>query len=227
MLSDKTIRRDGNYSWPRRLLLKARKLCATKGRNALNCVMREKLNDIEFTIFSNNCLGGVFYHDAGKRFTTPLVNTAMDGEDFVKFLERPEYYLNHEMTFITWPGHNYPIARIDDIEIRFVHYKTTEEAESKFRERTKRIVWNNVFIVATNQDGLNTSELMERFDRLPYPNKVMYTSKEYPRYSWAVCVPQFRGRFQVRIMTNYANFSGWRYYETAFNLADWIAKAGQ
>lgn len=147
----------------------------------------------------------------------------MDGEDFIKFLERPKYYLGQKMCFIAWQGHNYPIAQIDDIEIRFVHYKNNHEAKSKFYERAMRICWDNILVVATNHDGLGKPELMKRFDRLPY-RKMMYVSKDYPQYDWAVCVPQFKGRFQVRIMTNYANFHGWRYYETALNMADWIAR---
>lgn len=222
MLSDASIQRDKNYSLSQRALLKLRAKCASNGRAQLDAVMREKLKSTEFTIFSNNCLGGIIYHDAGKRFTSPLINTAMDGDDFIRFLERPQYYLGQKMRFITWPGHNYPIAQVDDIEIRFVHYKSNQEAEQKFRERAKRICWDNILVVATKHDGLGRPDLMKRFDQLPY-RKVMYVSNDYPQYNWAVCVPQFRGRFQVRIMTNYANFHGWRYYETAFNMADWIA----
>lgn len=88
----------------------------------------------------------------------------MDGEDFIRFLERPQYYLGQKMHFITWPGHNYPIAQIDDIEIRFVHYKSNQEAEQKFRERAKRICWDNILVVATNHDGLGRPDLMRRFD---------------------------------------------------------------
>ena len=58
MLSDNTIRRDKNYSLPRRALLKLRAKCASNGRARLDAAMREKLKDKEFTIFSNNCLGG-------------------------------------------------------------------------------------------------------------------------------------------------------------------------
>lgn len=222
MLSDSSIRRDGNYSIFRRLLLKLRMKLSVNKRKKLNAIMGEKLQNVSFTIFSNNCLGGVFYHDAGKRFTSPLINTALDGEDFIRFLENPRHYLTHDMEFVSWPGHNYPIARIDDIEVRFVHYRTNEEAEKKFRERAERIDWENLFIIATNHDGLGKPELLERFDKLPYKNKIMYVSQEYPQYDWAVLVPQFKNRFQVRIMTNFASFNGKRYYETAFNLVDWI-----
>lgn len=132
MLSDKTIRRDGRAFLPRRILLGIRKRVANRYRPALNAEMRDKLKDIKpFTIFSNNCLGGVFYHDIGAMFTSPLINTALDGEDFLKFLENPKYYLEHEMDFFSWPGRNFPIARIDDIEVNFVHYKTPEECVSK------------------------------------------------------------------------------------------------
>ena len=71
----------------------------------------------------------------------------MDGEDFIKFLERPKYYLGQKMCFIAWQGHNYPIAQIDDIKIRFVHYKNNHEAKSKFYERAMRICWDNILVV--------------------------------------------------------------------------------
>lgn len=222
MLNDQTIQRDEKNKLPRRVLLAARKKTAVFFRPKLDAQIQKKLDKIEFSIFGNNCLAGVFYHDAKRQFTSPTINTAMDGEDFIRFLENPEHYLEHPMQFITFDGHDYPIACIDDIEVRFVHYKTAEEAQQKWKERGQRIVWDNLFIVATNQDGCNTPELMERFDRLPYKNKVMFVSREYPQYSWAVMVPQFRGRFQVRIMTAFANFKGQRYYETCFDLADWI-----
>lgn len=223
MLSDTTIKRDKNYNYARRMILYLRKKASKKNRPLLNKEIQKKLTDISFTIFSNNCLGGVFYHDAGKKFTSPLINTAMDGEDFLKFLENPKYYLNCEMKFIEFPGHPYPIAQIDDIEVRFVHYKSKEEAREKWIERSKRIIWDNIFVIATNHDGLGSEDCLERFDKLPY-KKIMYVSQVYPKYEWAVCVPQFKGRFQVRIMTNFANFHGERYYETAFNLADWIVR---
>ena len=52
----------------------------------------------------------------------------------------------------------------------------------------------------------------------------MFVSDEYPQYPWAITVPQFKGRHQVRIMTAFANFRGQRYYETCFDLAEWIRK---
>lgn len=223
MLSDQTIRRDGKYPFPRRVLLAVRKLASKRFRDRLNVDIREKLANVpEFTIFSNNCLGGVFYHDAGLRFTSPLINTAMDGDDFLKFLSAPQYYLNHEMEFITYSGRNHPIARIDDIEVNFVHYNSPEECAEKWHERSRRIVWDNIFIIATNHDGMCHDDCMERFDKLPYQNKIMFVSREYPQYSWAIPIKQFKNRFQCRVTTAFADMKGHRYYETAFDIPEWI-----
>lgn len=221
MLSNPNIKRDSTYELHYRVIKKLLRSLTYKKRINRRSENSKLVKDISFSIFSNNCLGGVIYHDLGKKFTSPLINTAMDGEDFIRFLERPQYYLNHELEFIQWEGHNYPIAIVDDIEIRFVHYKTTAEAEEMFRKRAKRIVWDNLFVIATNHDGLNSDELLKRFDQLPY-NKIMFVSEEYPQYDWAICVPQFKGRFQVRRMTDIANLKGQYYYETVFNVADWL-----
>lgn len=225
MLADTTIRREGSPALPRRIMLAARKKIAGRYRPALNAQIQTQLKDIKpFTIFSNNCLGGVFYHDAGVQFTSPLINTAMDGEDFLRFLENPRYYLDHEMEFFAWPGRTFPIARIDDIEVNFVHYKTREECIEKWKKRAERIVWDNIFVVATNHDGMCHEDCMERFDRLPYKNKIMFVTKEYPQYAWAIPIRQFKNRFQCRVTTAFADMKGHRYYETAFDIAKWISE---
>lgn len=223
MLSDTTIKREtkNNLFW--RCLLSLRRRASKRYRDKLNLEIQEKLKDTkDFTIFSNNCLGGVFYHDAGKKFTSPLINTAMDGQDFIKFLSNPEHYLSCDMEFISWPGRDFPIARIDDIEVNFVHYKTQDECLKKWKERSARIVWDNIFIVATNHDGMYQDKCMKQFDKLPYKNKIMFVSKEYPEYEWAVPIKQFLGRYQCRVTTSFADMRGHRYYETAFDIADWI-----
>lgn len=48
-------------------------------REKLNKQIRQQLDEYEFSVFSNNCIGGVFLHDAGKRFNSPLVNMRMGG----------------------------------------------------------------------------------------------------------------------------------------------------
>ena len=227
MLSDTSIKRDKKELPPRRILLAIRKKMSIRYRSKINEDIRRSLENVDrFTIFSNCCLGGIFYHDAGREFSSPLINTAMDGEDFLKFLNRPQYYLEHNMEFIKWPGRKHPIAKIDDIEVNFVHYKSEEECIEKWNERKKRIVWDNIFVVATNQDGMYKDECMEKFDKLEYENKIMFVSKEYTNYPWAKLIHQFNGRYQCKITTAFADMRGHRYYETAFDIAEWIKSKG-
>lgn len=225
MLSDTSIVRNKDRSLIVRAWIKIRKYVSKKKRAVLNEEIKTKLSNVDFTIFSNNCLGGVFYHDAGKKFTSPTINMAFDGEDFIKLCENPQHYFNWtNFEFFTWPGHDYPLARIDDIEARFVHYHSEEECITKWKERAQRIVWDNIYIVATDVDGMYQEQWMERFDSLPYKNKIMFVAKEWPKYKWAVRVPAFKKRNCVHIMTDFANISGQRYYETAFDIADWIKR---
>lgn len=223
MLSDTSIRRDGVDALPRRALLYLRKKVGARYRPMLNKQIQEELKDVgEFTILSNKSLGGEITHDANRRFTSPLTNTAMDGEDFLKFCADPKHYLSCDLEFFTWPGRDFPIARIDDIEVNFVHYKTPEECIEKWKSRAERIVWDNIFIIATDHDGMNHEDCMEKFDQLPYKNKIMFVTKYYPQYPWAIPIRQFKNRFQCRIAVAYADMKGHRYYETAFDVPQWI-----
>lgn len=221
MHTDTHLIHDGPYPPLLALLLKVRKAVSRFGRPKLNREIRKKLEGIEFSIFSNNCLGGVFYHDAGREFTSPTVNLSFDGPDFIRFLENPQHYLTAPLQFIDI-GKRFPVGLIDDIELCFVHYRTEEEATRAWERRKERINWENLYIVATDHDGLYLPEMLERFDALPYKNKVMFTAKKYPQYPWAVQVKQFKRRNNVRIMTAFANMRGKRYYETCFDIAGWI-----
>lgn len=221
MHTDTHIIHDAPYPLPLALLLKIRKTVSPLNRSKWDKTIREKLDGIEFSIFSNNCLAGYFYHDAGREFTSPTINLSFDGPDFIRFLENPQHYLSMDPVFID-TGKTFPVGLIGDIEINFVHYKTEQDALDAWNRRKERIVWDNIFIVATDHDGLYLPEMLERFDALPYKNKIMFTAQNYPQYPWAIQVSQFKKRNNVRIMSAFANMRGQRYYETCFDIAGWI-----
>lgn len=82
----------------------------TRTRKLRNIVMRRKLAPYEFSILCNNCIGGVFLHDAGKRFNSPLVNLSTNGEGFIKLLENPAFFINGADNFVEYfnPNINHP-----------------------------------------------------------------------------------------------------------------------
>lgn len=66
-------------------------------RSGLNKKNRDRFHNKNLTIISQNCVGGVILHELGLRFNTPTVNLWFSAEDFIKILERPRYYFNHDI----------------------------------------------------------------------------------------------------------------------------------
>ena len=121
---------------------------------------RNVLTNKNFTILCSNCIGGIIYHELGLKFLSPTINCRMDSPDFIKFILNIKYYLECKLEFIE-TDNAFPVAKLDDIKIYFVHYLTEQEAEKKWNERKKRINWENVFILTNDLDNVTQKELME------------------------------------------------------------------
>jgi len=137
-------------------------------------------------------------------------------------LRNPESFYNGEFEKVDQCALPFPVGCLNGMCVRFVHYKTLEEGKEKWKERSKRIIMNHIYIVATGHDGLETPHLMEAFDKLPYKHKVMFTYGKW-HYEWAKQVKYTNG---TSIPYTYiATLTGKRFYETAeFDLSKWIRK---
>lgn len=102
------------------------------------------------------------------------IKIALGGAGFILFLERRYYYLNKEIKIYDVGNVDFPVCCINDAEMHFVHYDTNEWSKIVWNKRKTRIVRNNLFIVATDNDRMNTSEMFERFDKFNYINKIMF-----------------------------------------------------
>lgn len=80
-----------------------------------------------------------------------------------------------------------------------------------------------IYIIATGHEGLEVPKLMERFNDLPYKNKVMFTYHEWPQYDWAKHVRMLDKVAEMPPLTEFATMTGKRIYDTAFDPAEWIA----
>ena len=181
---------------------------------------RRRLKNKKFTIFSSNCNGAMITHDLGQQFRSPFVNLWLTSEDFVLFLEQPQKYLSQELAFMNSP-YLYPVAKLDDITLYFQHYSSEEEAREMWNRRKLRINWNNLFVMMTDRDQC-TLDLLCRFDRLPYRNKVVFTCKPMPEIASAVYIPGFEKDQCVGICSEFVdNWRGIRYYDS-FDFVDWL-----
>ena len=112
----------------------------------------------DFTIISNNCWAGLVYQHFGLPYNTPTAGLFFFAQDYIKFVYSIKDYLAKPLKFISLEESRYcetlkqyggecvkcPIAICGDIEIIFMHYHSTEEAEEKWRRRAARINWDNI-----------------------------------------------------------------------------------
>ena len=162
------------------------KFVSTK-RAKFNAAKRKKLKNFNPTIISINCIGSIIYHNLGLRFNSPTINLFMKQSDYIKFLDNLTEFLseNVELNQIFIDGYDYPIGELKNgnlsVTLYFMHYKTFEDAKLKWMERSKRINFDNLFIIWEYQDRFGPDqELWEKFKALKYKNKVLITGKDCP-----------------------------------------------
>lgn len=88
-------------------------------------------------IISNNCWGAGIYQNLKMQYITPFVGLYILPDDYVKLVKGFERYINAEI--IISKVDDYPIGKLDDITIYFLHYSNAEEAKIKFARRMKRL----------------------------------------------------------------------------------------
>ena len=135
---------------------------------------------------SQNCIGGVLYHDLGLQFLSPTINTFIPEPGFVKMVLKLRHYMEQELV-IRW-GEEYPIGMLDDVEIHFMHYETCQEAKEAWNRRKQRINWDKIFVIGTDRDGFD-EDVYEQWKRIEYP-KILFTA--HPEFTEdAIFFPEY------------------------------------
>lgn len=162
---------------------------------------RARLKAAGFSILATNCIGGVMYHDLGLEFLTPTVNLTISLADLIKLAENPRRYMEQSFAEIPEPG-PCPAGMLGDIRVNFVHYDSFQEGVRKWEERKGKINWDKIVLIATDRDLSDGGDL-RKFDRLEYPNKILFTHVPHPELGCAVYLPGFEDREEVGVLTNF------------------------
>jgi uncharacterized protein (DUF1919 family) len=188
--------------------------------------LRRQTRNDDFTIISSNCWGGSIYEDLKKEYKTPTVGLFFYAPCYLKFLKNIKEYLSLPIKFIESSKYEvanemrqktaYPLGIIDDVEIHFLHYKTTEEAANKWTKRCKRINFSNLFVAFTDRD-LCTKDLLKEFEKLPYEKKVVFSAKPDPSLTSLVWLKKYAGNDHVGDI--YTDRWG---YRKEFNVGKWL-----
>lgn len=187
----------------------------------INRPNRKRLTNANPTIIASNCNGGFIAHDLNLRFNSPFVNLFLTPKDFIRYLKNIEFYQQQNLTFVQTEK-AYPVAKLADITLYFMHYHSEQEAEQKWNERTKRMDLDNLFVMMTERDGCEYQDLVE-FDALPFKNKVVFTHKHYPKIKSAVYIQGFENNAMVGDIFEYTGLNGKRYYDQ-FDYVSWLNK---
>lgn len=153
----------------------------------------QQLKATGFTIISQNCIGGVFYYDMHMQYLSPTIGLFFKEPDFIKFVENLEYYINLELD-MQWQE-EYPVGKLEDVKVYFMHYNTCREAKDAWDRRKKRINWEKIIVLATDTEEFD-EDVWRLWSQITYP-KVLFTVSErkssevviYPEYKELGSVP--------------------------------------
>ena len=136
------------------------------------------------SIISNDCIGGIIYHDLGLKFLSPTINLFFETQDdYLEFLSDVNYYSNVSPIQVERKDVNYPVGKLvkgdKEVLIHFMHYDTFENAVSKWVERGKRINYDKLFVIwhVGNENGPTKSDLV-LFDDFKFIKKILITGNK-------------------------------------------------
>ena len=173
-------------------------------------------------MISDNCNGGCILHDLGVKFNSPFINLWIAPNDYIHMLQNLNYYLSPNVSIEFMENAEYPIGVLGgNVKIHFLHYKSNEEAYQKWKLRSSRINWGNLFIIFSDRNDCTLQNLID-FDKLPYENKVVFTHISYPEISSAQKIRGFESERQVGILLEYKSKWTWKKYYDCFDYVSWF-----
>lgn len=202
-------------------------VCQMK-KNVLNVLQsridnnnRKRLISKSRTIISNNCVGGYLYHNLGLKFESPTINLFIEPEDYLKMVLDIDKYFDPEAEITEVLGvKEYPVGRIYDCNVYFMHYKSFDEAVRKWRERCGRINKNSLYFTMTDREGCTVYHI-RAFDALPYENKVFFSHVPIPEIKSAFYIKGFEKENCVGNLQEKMNMTGKRYLDQ-FDYVDFL-----
>ena len=135
--------------------------------------LRGRNHNHEFSLITNDCVGGVISHDLGEPFRSPTVNLWIPNAHFLEFAQNLNYYLSCEIKETPDESKAYPVGTIipkDDqhipIEVNFMHYPSFEEGYAKWKERSARVNYDNLYFIwhYYDEDSIEKLEVFDRWD---------------------------------------------------------------
>lgn len=149
---------------------------------------RKKFEKKTLSILSQQCIGGVIYHDMGMQFLSPTINLYLNAKDFLTMVENIEYYMKLPVDMKMENGKI--VGYLEDLRIVFMHYTEIENAKQKWEERKTRILWDKIFVICSDRDGFD-EECFERFQKLKYPKALVARNPKWKNEKFCVYLEKY------------------------------------
>ena len=185
----------------------------------------KKLTNTNFTIISNNCWGGVIYESYDLPKNTPTAGLFFMADDYIVFVSDLKGNTSRPLEFIKPENSkyvdqlskddrfgSYPIGKIGDSEISFLHIHSQEEAADKWERRCKRINWDKLIVKFNDQNGCEESHV-KAFSELDFDHKLFFTNKDWPVTKWDGYYKIKQGTKEDFVTFSHEPFVGNRYFD--------------
>lgn len=139
-----------------------------------------QFKDSNMSIISNNCWGGVICRTLGIECRSPFKNLSVVEEDYLRLLQNFPYYMGCDLEFLEYAYNknskkDYPVMRLDDINVHCNHDTDPDEAVAKWYRRRKKINYENLFVEMYTE----SRETMEAFLKIEgYKQKLCFVPFE-------------------------------------------------
>ena len=184
--------------------------------------LRSRLTNKDFSLLTNNCLAGFIYHDLGLKFLSPTINLRIKPKEFIEFVCNLDFYLKQELVKDNNSDKDFPVGILNGdenhipITINFDHYSNFTEDKKKWIERSKRINYDNIYIMMEFYDGIHKEELIDLFKKIPYEHKMILTHRKHEQ-SYTTAINCFYGNLDMNEIGGkifrYNGLTGKRYYD--------------
>lgn len=185
----------------------------------------KRLTNHSFSLICNTCNGGVISSELSEQFRSPTVNLFIMADDFIRFLEHFNEYINMELVELSNNFLPYPVGELGDIKIYFMHYKSFAEAKEKWEDRKARINFDDLYFLMAQKDFCTEDHLV-RFEQLPYKNKLIVTADNHPELLSAVYSHEYHDGDEVDVLTDFVGLAGHRKYDYVFDYVSWLNDGG-
>lgn len=134
------------------------------------------------TILSNQCDAAMIYHMLGVPRYSPMINTIVRGEDFVRICKQPRKYLEQEMQedgYSLANGTCYPCGKVGDIPFILRHDKTASEGVERWNRLRPRVDYEDLVFVFSDAAGAISPREQQEFLNLPGKKLLILTKSLY------------------------------------------------